>query len=166
MSAKTRTRPSYAWARRLEEPDCAGYLDDRRQRIRGATDEWWSMVLRGIEAAQEFAANADERRTRNLLTEFERLGLPVSEKPQGARLRQMEADAAYARRVLFGNIRGGKVHEIGDRAIRHRLQRFAEINGREPRYCEVTGCTNELPRRSRTTRKRCNACRAANRRST
>jgi hypothetical protein len=118
-------------------------------------------------------ARAERHRALDELAEqrrWERLGMsedefvPTPAKKFGRHLRRMEDDADFARLVLFGNVNGRAGRSIGDRAIRHRLQVFAEQATREPRYCSMANCANELPRNARSTRKRCDSCRAKGRR--
>lgn len=163
-----RSNSSYAWAVRLSEPKYAGYIAERRLALwqKGgnsayiASNENWPSVLRGRACAHELAEYAKRRRARGLLEgrdprEWSE-SVPSRRLHFGRRLEGLEREAEYARRVLFG--------KIGERAIRHRLDRFAAQATRDPRYCSITGCENELPRTARSTRKRCDACRAAGRR--
>jgi hypothetical protein len=138
----------------------AELADARRQEtIRFATRRTWR-TFDELEALEELEA---QRR-------WERLGMsedqfvPTPAKKFGSHLRGMEEDADFARLVLFGNVNGRAIRDIGDRAIRHRLQVFAEQATREPRYCTMANCTNELPRNARSPRERCDTCRAAGRR--
>jgi hypothetical protein len=192
-------RPSYAWARLLDEqkhPEYAGFVEAAEARSQGQFN--WKRVRAGITAAQELAeharrrrrnkilvaagrrrrsgrstgrpldallARAEERERREQLKErqdWERLGMQPGEVALtpvqlfGGRLPRVIENVKYARRALFGEVR--------DRAVRYRLERFAELGEGELRYCTLTGCTNELPRESRSTRKRCNSCQAAGRR--
>jgi hypothetical protein len=188
----SRQKSSYAWALRLSEPRYEGYVEQRRQWLwlRGRADVW-PRVLQGLEHARGFAELADARRretirfaTRRTWRTFEeletleerkeqmrweRLGMsedqfvPTPAKKFGSHLRGMEEDANFARLVLFGNGNGRAIRHIGDRAIRHRLQLFAEQATREPRYCAMADCTNELPRNARSTRMRCDSCRVGGR---
>ena len=172
-----RQKVSYAWALLLEQDRYRGYLDARRAsawaywvdsgRMPERTFESeWGRLVRGLGFAQDFARAARARRAARILTPHERQGLALEQrgltpvalaKLRGVSLRTMIDSAQWARWILF--------RDAADRTIRHRLSRWAEINGQEARYCEVAGCTNELPRESRTTRKRCDACRAAGRRT-
>ena len=168
---------SYAWALLLEHERYRRYLDEvrasgRRQFVdTGRVPEHvfeadWNDAMRGLAYAQDLARAARARRAARILTPYERRGLAPEQrgltpmelaKLRGVSLGGMTDSARRARWFLF--------RKRADRTIRHRLARWAEVNGRETRYCEVAGCTNELPSWSRTTRKRCDACRAAGRRT-
>jgi hypothetical protein len=182
--------PSYAWALRLSEPRYAGYLEERRRWVfaRGGAEQW-PRVLQGLEYAHEFAKRADVRRRETIMfatrrtartseelerleeleeqRRWEKMGTPrertPAEKFRRSR-RALEEDADFARLVLFGSVSGRAIRHIGDRAIRHRLRVHAAQVEREQRFCTMANCTNELPRNARSTRKRCDACRAAGRR--
>jgi hypothetical protein len=193
-------RPSYAWARLLDEekhPEYAGFVEAAEARSHGEFN--WSRVRAGIRAAQELAeharrrrrnkvvfatgrrrrsrqraselsmrdlvARAEELERREQLTAqraWERLGMPDEEialtpvQLFGGRLPRVMDNVKYARRALFGDVR--------DRAVRYRLERFAELAERELRYCTLPGCENALPPNARSTRKRCDSCRATGRR--
>lgn len=149
-------KQSYAWATRVDRSFIEATL--AREWNRGQRFDA-RRVESGIRSARAFAENAAQRRKAKILTDWERLGkkVPTLVELFGGGLAKARADAAYAREVLFG--------AIGDRAIRHQLQRFASQSVREPRYCEIAGCENELPRTARSTRKRCDSCRAAGRRT-
>ena len=159
----------YAWALRLGEPRFDGYIAARRHWLwtngqKGvAADVGWPRVLRGLDLARELATLAERRRGRQLLSGRDPRSWLNDEQPLspverfGGQLPRVTRDIAFARRALFG--------EISDRAVRHRLQRFAAQTRREPRYCSIVGCENELPRTARSTRKRCDACRDAGRRT-
>ena len=168
---------SYAWALLLEQERYSGYLEEVRASARmqlvdsgrmsdRAFEQEWERVIRGLGFAQDFARAARVRRAARLLTPYERQGLAPEQrgltplelaKLRGVSLAGMTDAARWTRRFIF--------RDWADRTIRHRLSRFAEINGRVPRYCQIAGCTNELPRWARTTRKRCVACRASGRRT-
>jgi hypothetical protein len=157
-------KESFAWALLL---DRNGYLDAVKEDARRhLTDEDLERFLRGVSYAQDIAREARRRRAAQLLTQYERDGLAPEDRGlrplelarvRGVSLEHMYAEARKARGALFG--------KAADRTIRHRLARWALRNSRASRYCEVAGCMNELPRRSRTTRRRCDACRAAGRRT-
>jgi hypothetical protein len=167
---------SYAWALLLEQERYRGYLDSyrasaRRQFVNSGRmsedvfESEWKRLVRGLGFAQNFARAVRVRRAARLLARHERQGLAPDQRGltprelaslRGVSLKKMAEAAHWTRWSLFG--------DAADRTIRHRLSRFAEVSGRAPRYCEIAGCTNELPRRSRSTRKRCDACRASGRR--
>jgi len=165
MPIKRRSKPSYAWALRLAEPKYARYIAERRlavwrkggKRAWIASNEYWPSVLRGLADAQELAEYAKRRRMRGLLEGRDPREwldpVPGSGEHFGKRLGHLQQEAENARRALFDG--------ISDRAIRHRLDRFAGRLARPARVCTLTGCHNELPRSARSTRKRCDACRAA-----
>lgn len=167
MPAKARKPKWYAWALRLREPKYAGYVDERRLWLVSHSDndgatvsDDWPRVLRGVELAQELASLAERRRNGKLLWEGDPREwdqeTPTPVQRFDSDLPRVISDVKHARQALFGS--------IGDRAIRHRLGRFAQQSMSDPRYCTMAGCHNALPQRSRSTRKRCDACREAGRR--
>jgi len=152
-------KASYAWAIRLKESEYAYARAIVTPSSHGFDRE---RLTRGIRAAEALAVEAERRRLAKLYSPWERAGLTPEERGRtpvemyGGRLTRVLGDVAYARKALFG--------EIGDRAIRHRLQRFEQRAARDPRTCQVEGCDKLLPPQARRSRRRCDACRAAGRR--
>jgi len=158
-SSSTPRRRANAWAIRLKESEYAYARAIVTPSSHGFDRE---RLTRGIRAAEALAVEAERRRLAKLYSPWERAGLTPEERGRtpvemyGGRLTRVLGDVAYARKALFG--------EIGDRAIRHRLQRFEQRAARDPRTCQVEGCDKLLPPQARRSRRRCDACRAAGRR--